>query len=177
METNQLIKDCLEKVCATNPDDRQKHLIYRKLGIKYNVDKCPHALITIQIDEIKLDDREKVKIVDLHSLLSNYSWFKNNIYYLSYEYFSKEYPEGGNLHIHLVIKYETGKLIKSKVIRDVQRRFKELAKTINVQTSSSKDHYDNRVNYIIGQKSKDMFQELDCVWRTQNNIEPYYTNA
>lgn len=180
MEAQNLIKDCLEKVCAANPDDKQKHLIYRKLGIKYQVEKLPHTLITIQFDEIKLDDREKEEIGDLHSLLSNYKWFKNNIYHLSYEYFSKEYPDGGNLHMHILVKQEATQLNKTKIIRDISSKYKDILKVVDYKHSTSKEHYNNRYAYVTGAKQdagKLVFHERDCVWRVKNKIDPYYTNA
>ena len=55
-DVNSIIKECLEKACANNPDDKQKHLIYRKLGIKVpQQEKIPHIFLTIQIDENKLN--------------------------------------------------------------------------------------------------------------------------
>lgn len=172
-----LIKDCIDKVCET---DKAKHLLYRKLGIPYSTEKCPHALITLQIDENKTTDREKEEISDFASLLSSYKWFKNNIYHFSLEYFSKEYPEGGNLHFHYLIKNTNYQLCKTKIIRDCKSKFSHCIKTCNYQSSNSLEHYNNRLNYIQGSKRKHeklVFSERDCVWRTQNNISPYYTNA
>lgn len=180
-EVDIFLKACLEKVCKDNPDDKQKHLIYRKLGLKLPPKaKCPHAFLTVQIDEIKLDQSQKEKIVDLPSLLSNYSWFKNNDYIYVFEYFSKEFPDGGNLHIHFLIKQVNTTLNKTKILRDCNSRFKHCLKVVNYQASSSQEHYDNRLNYLKGDKNstdKNEFQNADRVWRNENNISHYYTNA
>lgn len=174
------LKTCLEKVCKDNPDDKQKHLIYRKLGLKLPPKpKCSHIFLTIQIDETKTDDREKERIADLGSLLNNYKWFKSNDYIYVFEYFSKEYPPptGGNLHIHYLIKGD--KFNKTSILRDCNSRFKHCLKAVNYQASSSQEHYDNRLNYLKGDKKshlKNEFQNADCVWRNENNIPPFITN-
>ncbi len=178
-EVDLFLKACLDKVCADNPDHKQKDLIYRKLGIKLPPkQKCPHIFLTVQIDEKKLDDREKEKIADLASLLNNYKWYKDNDYIYIFEYFSTEYPEGGNLHIHYLIK--GNKFNKTSILRDCNSKFKHCSKAVNYQASTSQEHYDNRLNYLKGDKKshlKNEFQQKDCVWRTDNKIEPYYTNA
>lgn len=180
----ELIKSCLEKVCAANPDDKQKHLIMKKLGIKLPpVPKCPHAFITIQIDEKKLEDREKQEIGTLASLCLGFKFMKSNIYSFCIERFSKEYPDPDgpwNLHFHYLVKQTDCILNKTKILRNVQNKYKSCIKVVNYLHSDSLEHYNNRLAYIHGKKQgaeKLVFQERDCVWRVQNNIEPYYTNA
>lgn len=175
--TDSLIKACVEQTCET---DKQKHLIFKKLGIKFDTEKCPHAIITIQIDEKKLTTRETEEISDFASLLCNFKWFKNNTYHYSLEYFSKDYPDGGNLHFHYLIKQTNSILNKTKIIRDCKSKFSSSYKTCNYQSSNSLEHYNNRLNYIKGGKRKPeklVFSERDCVWRARNNISPLYTNA
>ncbi|AXQ65679.1 MAG: putative replication initiation protein [Circoviridae sp.] len=179
--SEELIKSCLEKVCSANPDDKQKHLIYKKLGIKLPpVPKCPHAFITIQIDDKKLVEERRQEIGTLASLLTTFKFMKSNIYSFCIENYSKEYPNGGNLHFHYLVKQSDCILNKTKILRNVQTKYKDCIKVVNYQHSDSLEHYKNRLAYILGEKQgaeKLVFQERDCVWRAQNNIDPYYTNA
>lgn len=175
MDIKQIIKSCCE---ATAKDEKTLHLMFRKLGIAYTTDKLPHAMLTISFDEKKLDDREKGGISRLPSLLNNYKWLSNNTFYGTLEYFSKDYPEGGNLHLHILIQRlgETP-INKTKVCRDVRSKYRHYIKTCNIQLSNSKEHFNNRLAYIRGQKSQDEFTNLDRVWRTENKILPIYTNG
>jgi hypothetical protein len=146
----------------------------------------PHVLLTIQFDENKLEMREKKEIPFLLSLISNFSWMKNNIYLAKFEYFSKDYPPlphgggGGNLHVHILISKTNTTLIKQKVIRDCNSKFKNCVKAVNYQASNSLEHYNNRVNYIKGAKAdaeKCQFQTADAYWRKKHNIPEYIEHA
>lgn len=175
MDAKSLIKSCIE---ASADNDKQKHLIFRKLGIKYDLEKTPHTFITCQFHEKEIEDREKK--INATSLLMNYKWMKNNDYIYTWETYSKEYPEGGNTHLHILIK-QTGQILnKSKILRDIQNKLKPMIKTCNYLSSSSKEHFLSRENYLKGAKSneyKTKFCELDARWRDKNKISHYYTNA
>lgn len=174
MDVKQLIKSCIE---ATAKDEKQKNLIFKKLGIKYDLEKTPHTFITCQFHEEKIEDREKDGIA---SLLMNFKWLKNNDYIYTWETYSKQYPEGGNPHLHLLIKQTAITLNKTKILRDIQNKLKPMIKTCNYLSSSNKEHYSTRENYLKGSKSdkhKTKFCVLDAEWRLKNKILPYYTNA
>ena len=178
----QLINDCLVKaiICPKALINAQ-----RKLGLRIPNPKSPHALITISFNEIGAtnvpEQGTAVAVIgQLHERLQNFKWFKDNEYYLNYEYFSDKYPEGGNLHLAIIVKQTTYTLCKTKIIRDCKAKFKEIFKMVNYQSSSSIEHYINRLNYVKGTKSnarKRSFVECDREWRQQNNISHYYTNA
>jgi hypothetical protein len=190
-ETDAFIKSCLDKVTSGNPDDKQKILICRKLGLRVPPPpKHPHVLLTIQFDENKLEMREKKEIPVLLSLISNFSWMKNNNYLAKFEYFSKDYPPvgvvgdnlrgGGNLHVHILISKTNSTLIKQKVIRDCSSKYKHCFKAVNYQSSNSLAHYNNRLNYIKGDKAsaeKCIFQTADAYWRKKHNIPEYIEHA
>ena len=168
----EMIKACIDKVTEENATEKQKYLMYKKLGIKFVTEKTPHAMVTIQFNEAEVDDIE-----GLIPQMLNLKWLKDNEYWYTYEYYSKTYPDGGNLHAHLLVKQTADKLNKGKILRDVKRRFKKELKVVNYQHSSSKEHFANRVAYIKGDKQATEYVVLDCVWKQKNNIETYYTNA
>lgn len=173
---NQLIKDAIDKVTEGNATERQKYIMYRKLNLKVEIEKMPHTMITIQFDEAELE----MPVFNLVNELENLKWLKANDWWYSYEYHSKEYPDGGNLHAHLLVRQSQCQLNKTKILRDIKRRYKEQLKVVNYQHSTSKEHFDNRLAYIKGDKDsldKLGFCEKDRVWRTENKILPYYTNA
>ena len=168
----ELIKACIDKVTEKNATEKQKYLMYRKLGIKFQAEKTKHAMVTIQFKQEEVDDIE-----GLIPQLLNLKWLKDNEYWYTYEYFSKEYPQGGNLHAHLLVKQTDATLDKSKILRDVNRRFKKELKVVNYQHSSSKEHFANRLAYVRGDKQTTQYVVLDRVWKQENNISPYYTNG
>lgn len=167
-----MIKACIDKVTDKNATEKQKYLMYRKLGIKFQTEKAKHAMVTIQFNEEEVDD-----IVGLIPQMLNLKWLKDNEYWYTYEYYSKTYPDGGNLHAHLLVKQTDATLDKSKILRDVKRRFKKTLKVVNYQHSSSKEHFANRIAYVRGDKQETQYVVLDRVWKQKNNISPYYTNA
>lgn len=169
----ELIKASIDKVTDKNTTERQKYLMYRKLGIKVPMDKVKHVMITIQFHDEKVEDYP-----GLMPRILNLKWLKHNEYWYTYEYHSKQYPDGGNLHTHLLVKQVDDILNKSKILRDINRRFKEELKVVNYQHSSSKEYFANRLAYVRGEKStKEEFVQKDRVWKNENNILPYYTNA
>jgi hypothetical protein len=168
----ELIKACIDKTTMENATEKQKYLMYRKLGIKFQAEKTKHAMITIQFNEAEVDDIE-----GLIPQMLNLKWLKDNEYWYTYEYYSKTYPNGGNLHAHMLVKQTDATLDKSKILRDVKRRYKEALKVVNYQHSNSSEHYANRVAYIKGDKQATEYVVLDRVWKQKNNISTYYTNA
>lgn len=98
-----------------------------------------------------------------------YLWLEGAI--LSVERFRKN---GVHLHIHILRK---GVYNKSKIIRDLSRKFKVSSNYIDVRKSSSTADYQNRSNYIRGNKCDN--EKLECVekdieWRKTENLENYY---
>lgn len=90
---------------------------------------------------------------------------------LSVERFRKN---GEHLHIHILT---TQPYNKHKVIRDLSRRFKVTRNYIDVRRSNSTADYNNRSNYIKGNKSSTEKSELvkkDVEWRQENGFENYY---
>ena len=168
----ELIKACIDKVTEKNATEKQKYLMYKKMGIKFVTEKTPHAMVTIQFNEEEVDNIE-----GLIPQMLNLKWLKDNEYWYTYEYYSKTYPDGGNLHAHLLVKQTADKLNKGKILRDVNRRFKKELKVVNYQHSSSREHFANRLAYVRGDKQETKWVVKDRVWKQENNICIYYTNA
>lgn len=81
---------------------------------------------------------------------------------------------GDNLHLH-VLKEKI--YSKTKIIRDVSRKFKIEKNFVDVRSSTKIQDYNNRSKYIEGTKSdeeKCMNVDKDKEWRHQNDIEEIY---
>lgn len=168
----RLINECLTKAII-NP----KHLInaQRKLGIQVAVEKVKHYLVTIQFIEESFEDEERIKEIPVSLLRMKY--FKANDYWYSYERHSKV---GINNHIHFLIKQTNHIISQSKIIRDVRAKYKDIIKTVNVQSSPCSTHFQNRLSYITDLKkdgTKDEFAEQDRLWRNKYSLDRYYTNT
>lgn len=81
---------------------------------------------------------------------------------------------GENLHLHIL---KDGIYSKTKIIRDLSRKFKVEKNFINVKSSNKEIDYENRKNYIFGNKKDDEKQlnvEKDIQWRINNDINEIY---
>lgn len=122
-----------------------------------------HQFVTIGLKNDYPIDKIKKYINKPHK------WLNGAV--LSVERFRKN---GEHLHIHILT---TQPYNKTKIIRDLSRRFKVTANYIDVRRSKSTADYNNRANYIRGCKSsteKSELVEKDVEWRKTNNLENYY---
>lgn len=90
---------------------------------------------------------------------------------LSVERYSKV---GENLHIHIL---KLGYYSKTKIIRDLSKKFKVSSNFIDVRVSAETTDYQHRENYIKGEKvdeHKMECVELDRAWREKHKIKHYY---
>jgi len=167
----QLIKDCIYR---TVKDPLKQHQIMMKLGILEVLPKTSHVFLTIQFRE-----NETLKYLELVNSLISFSWMKNNNYLFNLEFYSKT-TEGrpDNPHAHILITLGTGKLNRTKILRDIRRRLGIAVRTVNYQASNNQLHYLNRKNYILGIKrdKKQSDVSLDDNYRAEHNILKYYTN-
>lgn len=91
--------------------------------------------------------------------------------YLTIERYSKI---GDNLHIHIL---KEGYYSKTKIIRDLSRRFKLASNFIDVRVSDDQAVYNHRLDYIKGEKAdenKMSYVKLDKEWRKKHQIRNYY---
>ena len=118
-----------------------------------------HQFITIALpNDYKLEHIKKYA-------KSPHKWAKGGL--MSVEYYSSN---GENLHIHML---KEDVYSKTKIIRDLARRFKVKSNFIDVRTSTSVADFNNRKNYICGRKStteKLEHVEKDREWRKENEI-------
>ena len=80
---------------------------------------------------------------------------------------------GENLHIHILKK---GNYSKSKIIRDLSKKFKIQTNFVDVRYGVAKDLYQKRLQYIKGEKTekKELNVEKDKQWRKENELKDYY---
>lgn len=122
-----------------------------------------HQLITIGLPNDYDVSQIKKYIKNPHK------WLKEAM--LSVERFRKN---GEHLHIHILTSKPYN---KTRLIRDLSRRFKVEKNYIDVRRSNSMSDYTNRKNYIMGRKSCTEKQEncdKDREWRKTVELEDIY---
>ena len=114
--------------------------------------------------------------------ITNYKWMKRWVYVLE-QRGDTEATQGKLIHIHLLFFLDGKK--PSHAIREVERNVKHLCDTshssvFNVRRCKDDDENVLRLaNYITGRKKdehKHAKQEVDKLWRNNNNILPFYQN-
>lgn len=141
---------------------RRFHIEYR-----FAIEDKKHQFITVALPTETTDlDQLKKRIQSL-----DYKYLDGA--YLTVEYFSGELKKR-NLHIHIL---KTGIYNKSKLIRDMSRKFKVAVNFVNVKKSTKESDYQNRLNYINGEKISELKKEncdKDREWRDQNGFQHIY---
>ena len=115
---------------------------------------------------------EKTDLNKLKKVISklNYEYLENS--YLTVEFYSGLKKE--NLHIHIL---KQGIYNKTKLIRDLSRKFKVSDNFVNVKKGTTETDYYNRLNYLEGNKHDELKKEnceLDREWREKNGFEQIY---
>jgi hypothetical protein len=161
----------LQKAVARNMHDADTdytgtawHKYLKDIGL-YNelYGEISHQFITIGLPNDYPLDNIKKYIAKPHAWLSGAT--------LAVERFRKN---GEHLHIHILTDKPHN---KTKAIRDLSRKFKVAPNYIDVRRSNSQADYNNRRNYIRGDKQDTA--KLECVekdiqWRKDNDFENYY---
>lgn len=122
----------------------------------------PHQFITVALP----NDYPLKKI--LKYLEKPHKWL---VGWISIERYSKS---GENLHLHIL---KEGNYTKTKIIRDLARRFKVDSNFIDVRRGTEPTDYNNRLSYIKGDKMATEKMEhvaKDKQWRQENNLRDYY---
>jgi len=143
------------------------HRYMNTLGQMIPVPQFKHQFITIALPTEKTELQRLIRTI----LNLNYDYLTDAL--LSVEMFSGELKKE-NLHIHIL---KQGIYSKTKIIRDLSRRFKVAPNFINVKKGTTQKDYLNRLHYINGEKDDQLKKEnviLDREWRIQNNIEQLY---
>lgn len=86
----------------------------------------------------------------------------------------ERYSESGeNLHVHILKK---GNYSKSKIIRDMSKKFKIQSNFVDVRYGTECDIYQTRLQYIKGEKTskKELNVEKDKQWRKEKKLKDYY---
>ena len=122
-----------------------------------------HQFITVALPT------EKINLVKLKKTISklNYEYLENG--YLTVEFYSGKQKE--NLHLHIL---KDGIYNKTKLIRDMSRKFKVSDNFVNVKKGTTESDYYNRLSYLRGEKvdeQKKENSELDRIWREKNDIQ------
>lgn len=123
----------------------------------------PHQMITVALPNDYDVKRIKSYIQKPHK------WNKGSI--LSVERYSKS---GENLHVHILKK---GYYSKTKIIRDLSKKFKVASNFIDVRRGTEPVDYNNRLSYLKGFKKDDEKMESvqkDKEWRIKENLRDFY---
>jgi len=124
-----------------------------------------HQFVTVALPQ----NTDLPQLVDTIKNKLRYDWLIGS--YIRIENFS---DTGENLHLHIL---KDGQYTKSKIIRDLSRKFKITPNFINVKSSNKEVDYENRKNYIFGnKKDADKLEnvEKDKIWRKNNDINEIY---
>ena len=136
--------------------------LFRDFGCGDLLQDKPHQFITVALPN-------DYAIKDILRYIDNpHKWCKGLV---SIEKYSKA---GENLHLHIL---KEGYYSKSKIIRDLSRKFKIATNFIDVRRGTEPTDWNNRLSYIKGIKmdtEKMEHVEKDKTWRIENNLSNYY---
>lgn len=92
-----------------------------------------------------------------------------------YEYHSESKPDGGNLHIHILVPEHGSKTRKGKQIEKVAEHYGVKENFVDRELGNRKD-FKNRMNYILGNKineEKRKYVEKDREWRAMQQLPDF----
>lgn len=154
--------------------EKEKELKEVKLGILGNKGTIKHEFWTIALPQ----NYDLVEMVHKSWDMMDKDLFKMGDSIACYEFHSKDNPQGGNLHIHiLVIKHGTYK--PSKKIKLMAKYFGVAENFIDKAPAYKDGDFENRLNYILGRKvdsDKQIHVENDRKWRSKHGL-PEFTCA
>lgn len=155
------------------PDSKTQQAFRKWLDIEET--KHSHQFITIALptDYCLTKLHQKLEQVKYNKKTGTpKAWLKGAI--ACVEWHSKEHPNGGNLHIHML---KPGNYQKTKVIRDMANHFNVEKNFVNVKAGTYEDDYQHRYSYVAGKKAqlnKCEFNILDKQWRRENGLLDLY---
>lgn len=138
----------------------------RRIGHNIPSKALKHQFITIALPQTT---NLPQLVSTIHSL--SYSYLSDAM--LTIENFSGEL-HAENLHIHILKKDIYS---KTKMIRDLSKKFKVSNNFINIKLGKTEKDYKNRLHYINGEKQSEVKTSnsvLDKQWRTDNDLEQIY---
>lgn len=169
-ETANFVEYVIRNEYGSNSANYPDHVIRYALecGIDYLSKTYPHQFITVALPT------ENYELNKLKSIINNLTYPYLEGALLTVEMFSGELKKK-NLHIHILKK---GIYNKTKLIRDLSRKFKVASNFVNVKKSTKESDYRNRLAYLNGEKVDELKKrncELDAVWRHENQFQQIYT--
>jgi len=160
----------LEWFNSLSPERQNDYLnnpeFMRRIGHNIPSKALKHQFITIALPQ---STNLPLLVSTIHSL--SYSYLSDAM--LSIENFSGELHTP-NLHLHILKKNVYS---KTKMIRDLSKKFKVSNNFINIKLGKTEKDYINRLHYINGEKQSDVKTSnslLDKQWRTDNDLEQIY---
>lgn len=167
--TREYISEEFRKAVKANPEEWTNSPGFEKLCQLYRcydlLNQRRHQFITVALP----NDYSLTKLVEQITNKLKYDYLIGA--FVRVENFS---DTGENLHLHIL---KDGIYSKTKIIRDLSRKFKVEKNFINVKTSNKEIDYENRKNYIFGNKKDTGKQdnvEKDILWRQNNDINEIY---
>jgi len=136
--------------------------LFRDFGCGDLLNDKPHQFITVALP----NDYPLKKI--LKYLEKPHKWL---VGWITIEKYSKS---GENLHLHIL---KEGNYSKTKLIRDLARRFKVESNFIDVRRGTEPTDWNHRLSYIKGDKmatEKMEHVQKDKEWRIENKLKDYY---
>lgn len=165
-QTQDFVLHWLKLAHGDNVEAYPSHAIRfaKECGLDLLKKDYPHQFITIALE----NTYNLGKLVNIIKGLE-YQYTKEAL--VSIENYSSV---GENLHVHILKK---GIYSKTKIIRDMSRKFKVAPNFINVKKGTRESDYRNRLAYIKGDKADELKKEnsdKDKEWRIENNIQQLY---
>lgn len=141
-----------------------------KQEIEAESGKLKHEFWTIALPK----DYDLFNMVKKTVEMQDGDMFKMGDSIANFEYYSKKNPEGGNLHIHvLVCSHGTYKPVKK--IEMIAKHF-GIERNFVDKAPHSNSGFENRLNYVLGRKidlDKRGYCDKDKQWRDDNGLPEF----
>lgn len=140
--------------------------IEKALGITLTSTPHKHQFITVALPT------ESTDLENLKRIIEDLEYAYLEDAHLTVEYYSGD--KNKNLHIH-ILKHDI--YSKTKIIRDMGRKFKVEPNFVNVKRGTKEKDYQNRLSYLKGDKLSDQKKAnsiADIIWRDQNGFQQIY---
>lgn len=137
----------------------------RALWLSTGNENCiKHTFLTISLPK----DYDLKKMLNLTEKIQSSNLYGLGDSIASFEWFSEKNPDGGNLHIHLLVVNGTKKYKPSVVARKVALKFGIEDNFVDIINGNS--DFLHRLNYVCGIKVKGSFVGRDRKWRLDNEL-------
>jgi len=170
-ETTNYVNHVITTEYGSDPTTYPPHVIQYALecGLDYLSKKFPHQFITVALPT----ENYALPYTELKNIITNLNYKYLDGAFLTVEMFSGELKKE-NLHIHILKK---GIYNKTKLIRDLSRKFKVAVNFVNIKKGTKESDYINRRNYLNGEKQSELKKEnseKDKLWRTAMGFAQIY---